>query len=811
MNKNKKPILSNIKSCFVAIILLLMSLSTLTIISGFPTDDDILINYSFQTPMIRTIDIDGTVYDKVLLPDCSPAGQAGEPVIPSKGAYILLPPKSKFSSIHINSGEKITLGKEFNIEPIGKPIPLSQALSPSIPIPDEFIYNTDAFYPGSLYTEVGTYSYRGYNLLVLILHPIQYNPVTGELFYYNNLEVTIKTTADDLSTDMFRDLEKDKIEVMKKVDNPFLSEQYHEEIIVSPSMNEDYDLLIITTDSLKDGFEPLKQAHDATDVDTVIKTITDIGSSNLEDIRDYIRDAYINWEIEFVLIGGDNDIIPDPVLWVYGLDENTTPYETYMPSDLYYACLDGPYNYDGDDKWGETTDGEDGDDVDLVAEVYVGRACVGNAAEVDNFVEKTIDYINKEPEDDYLTKVCFAGEYLGPYGIASWGGNYLDQLINGSSDDGYTTVGIPSDEYNITTLYDRNWSGNNWPKSEIMSIINDDSHIINHLGHASYTYDLKMYNSDVMSLANDKYCFIYSQGCMAGGYDNGDCIAEYFTVKTNQSAFAVIMNARYGWFWSFSTDGDSQRFHREFWDAVYGENTPEIGKANHDSKEDNLYIIGRSCIRWCYYQLNLFGDPSLSFYDAATNEPPEIPRKPSEKTGEEYTYTTNTTDPDGDQISYRWNWGDGTYSEWMGPYDSGATCEASHTWNEPGDYEVRAQASDTEGGTSNWSEPLIVHIALPIIEIGSITSGIIKIKAVIKNTGNAEATDVNWSIKLNGDFVLLGGNTYGNNLIVPANDEKTVQSRLIFGFGSVLITVNAGEEEQTASAFILGPFVLMQT
>ena len=809
MKKNTKPIMHSLKPYFIAIILLLLSFSTLTPASCSPSDDTLLVTYSFQKPMIETIDIEGTVYDRVLLPDCSPAGNSGEPMVPSKGAYVLLPPKSKVSNILIKPGEKIILGTEFTVEPTSKPIPLSQAISHSVPTPDATIYNANAFYPGSLYTEVGTYSFRGYNLLVLLLHPIQYNPVTGELSYYKSLEVSIETIADDTSANLFRGLEKDKIEVMKKVDNPELSEQYYKEIAKPSSMNKDCDLLIITTDSLKNNFEPLKQAHNATGVDTVIKTLTDIGSSNLEDIRNYIRDAYTNWEIDYVLIGGDDNIIPDPWLWVFGLDENTTPYDTYLPSDIYYACLDGPYNFDNDDKWGEPTDGENGSDVDLVAEVYVGRACVDNAAEAINFVTKTIAYINKDPEDDYLKNACFAGEYMGNYGIATWGGNYMDQLINGSTDDGYTTVGISSNEYNITTLYDRDWPGNNWPKSEIMSIISDGFHIINHLGHSSYTYNMKMDTSDVQSITNNKYCFIYSQGCMAGGFDDGDCIAEYFTVKTNHSAFAVIMNARYGWFWSYSTDGDSQRFQREFWDAVFGENTPEIGKANHDSKEDNLYIIGRSCIRWVYYETNLFGDPCLSFYEAATNNPPETPRKPSEKPEEQHTFTTNTTDPDGDQVSYRWDWGDGTYSGWMGPYDSGAICEASHTWTELGYYEIRVQANDAFGGTSNWSEPLTAHIKLPVIEIGSITSGLFKVKALIKNTGTAEATGVNWCVKLEGDFILLGENTSGDNLGIPAGGEKIVRSSLIFGFGNVAITVTADEAEQTATAFIFGPFVLM--
>ncbi len=110
-------------------------------------------------------------------------------------------------------------------------------------------------------------------------------------------------------------------------------------------MENDYDLLILTIDSLKDDFEPLKNAHDLDGIKTIIKTLTDVGSENPEDIRDFIREAYNDLGIEYVLLGGDDNIIPAKTLWVSGLDEGTTLYETYMPSDLYYACLDGPFNY----------------------------------------------------------------------------------------------------------------------------------------------------------------------------------------------------------------------------------------------------------------------------------------------------------------------------------------------------------------------------------------------------------------------------------------------------------------------------------
>jgi hypothetical protein len=595
---------------------------------------------------------------------------------------------------------------------MGKPIPISRIKKTSIPIPDENIYNTNEFYPGKLHTIVDDYYYRGYKILVLLLHPVQYNPFTGELFYYKNIDVRIKLIEKKETNDLFRGFENDRTEVQNKVDNPENSIGYEKEF--KGSM-DNYDLLILTSESLKDGFNLLKETHDNSGTPTTIRTLSDVGSSDLDDIRNYIRDAYNDWGIEYVLIGGDTDIIPAPILWVYGLDEETWPYESYMPSDLYYSCLDGPYNYDGDDKWGEPTDGEGGGDVDLFADVYVGRACVGDLTEVENFVTKTVAYLSRNPDDEYLSNACFVGEYLGDHGVATWGGNYLDQLINGSSDDNYTTVGINSEDYNIDTLYDRDYSSNYWPPSEIINRIENGFHFINHLGHSSYDYNMRLANYDVDLLTNDNLCFIYSQGCNAGGFDEEDCIAEHFSVKTSYGAFAGIWNARYGFFWSHSTDGDSQRFQREFWDAIFGENIPEIGKANHDSKEDNIPIIGRSMIRWCYYQTNLFGDPSINILDTNGNTAPDRPNTPNGPSNGipflKYTFEAITTDPDDDKIYYKWDWGNGETSEWTGPFDSGKKVEETYRWDEKGSYDIKVKSKDEFGAETGWSDTLTIKIS----------------------------------------------------------------------------------------------------
>jgi hypothetical protein len=402
-----------------------------------------------------------------------------------------------------------------------------------------------------------------------------------------------------------------------------------------------------------------------------------------------------------------------------------------MPSDIYYSCLDGPFNFDNDGKWGEPNDGENGGDIDLFAEVYVGRACVDNADEVGFFVQKTINQIEAHVnKDEYLKEFLFLGENLGDFGIATWAGNYLDQLIDESSDDGYHTIGISSETYNIQTMYDRE---DTWSKNDIIETINNNNiYVINHDGHSNTYYNMRLGYEDVFELNNEKTSFIYSQGCNSGGFDAENCIAEAYTVKSEYGAFAGIWNARFGWFWAYRTDGDSQRYHREFWDAVFGENIPEIGKANQDSKEDNIFLIGRSCMRWCYYQTNLFGDPTLSFY---YNKPKKPETPTGTRTGKaefEYNYSTSTIDPNNDELFYKWDFGDGNISDWVGPYNSGEICTILYKWNQ-GDYEIRVKAKDINNDESPWSDPLPVKMAHKNIIINTFNEIIFKLIKFLYN------------------------------------------------------------------------------
>ena len=176
-----------------------------------------------------------------------------------------------------------------------------------------------------------------------------------------------------------------------------------------------------------------------------------------------------------------------------------------------------------------------------------------------------------------------------------------------------------------------------------------------------------------------------------------------------------------------------------------------------------------------------------------SNSAPIQPNPPSGPTNGvvnvEYTYSGSTTDPNGDDIYYLFDWGDGSDSGWFGPYPSGTTVEAKHTWTYGGTYPVKLKAKDaTVDGP--WSDPLTVSINGPEILLQNVKGGLFRVSAEIKNTWNEPLSNVNWNITLQGG-AFIGKKTSGSNLTIPANSSVTIQSGLILGFGSTHVKVDA--------------------
>jgi hypothetical protein len=98
--------------------------------------------------------------------------------------------------------------------------------------------------------------------------------------------------------------------------------------------------------------------------------------------------------------------------------------------------------------------------------------------------------------------------------------------------------------------------------------------------------------------------------------------------------------------------------------------------------------------------------------EVTENTPPEKPETPTGEINGEiqtlYEYSTLTNDMHLNKIYYLWDWGDGNFSEWLGPYNSGEECIAKKTWTEQGDYEIKVKAKDEYGLESSWSDSLTI-------------------------------------------------------------------------------------------------------
>ena len=120
------------------------------------------------------------------------------------------------------------------------------------------------------------------------------------------------------------------------------------------------------------------------------------------------------------------------------------------------------------------------------------------------------------------------------------------------------------------------------------------------------------------------------------------------------------------------------------------------------------------------YRLSKDYLPLMYGWNNQSNQPPNQPSIPLGPTdcivGEFYTYSTNASDPDGDDLYYLFDWGDGNFSDWYGPYDSGALHSLGYSWSSPGVYGVRSKAKDNFGLESVWSDVLNVTV-VPVSEV----------------------------------------------------------------------------------------------
>jgi len=127
-------------------------------------------------------------------------------------------------------------------------------------------------------------------------------------------------------------------------------------------------------------------------------------------------------------------------------------------------------------------------------------------------------------------------------------------------------------------------------------------------------------------------------------------------------------------------------------------------------EEENAIDIHSAGIVWTDSRDGDYGIYFATFGNAPAK--PSTPDGPSSGSPRRsYTYMTSSIDPNGDDISYGWDWnGDDTVDEWTDFFSSGETVSTSHTWTEDFTGGIKVKAKDTNDEESPWSDPLEISI-----------------------------------------------------------------------------------------------------
>jgi len=530
---------------------------------------------------------------------------AGDPVVPVDQATLLLPQGTQITDVaveYLHPGIVLAQGVQLTAAPA--PGTLEE--------PELWTSVVAESFPADQVVTYSNYTLAGYRVGSVQVFPVQYEAASGTLSYHSQIMVTVTAAPVERPGELSpRDNEADRARVAGLVDKPEMLESYATTESTASAAGDgpmpltSYEYVIITSTDLVDEFQALVDQKIGRGLTAGIVTTDYIyanydgmpgevaGGDNPDKIREFIADAYANWGTQWVLLGGDVEVVP--MRGVYVNDGSTV--EENLPTDMYYACLDGPWNSDGDTYWGESNDGTGGGDIDLVAEVYVGRAPVSNATEAANFVNKTIQY--ETTLHPNATTSVFLGENLDTWSY----GKYSCTAIRDATLSGDWLA-------NLTERYEKDAP---WTAAQFIADLNASPNMVHHLGHGSSTSNAKLSNSDVAALTNEYPYFMYSQACNSGAFDVSDSIGEKHVVSEH-GAFAVVMNSREGWYAVGSWPGYSHWYALEFWDAVFNEGKVHLAEANQDSKDDNLWRVGSVGVyRWIHFETNLLGDPETPF------------------------------------------------------------------------------------------------------------------------------------------------------------------------------------------------------
>ncbi len=570
----------------------------------------------------------GTFYT---LGRCPNWNMPGAPAVPYDPVQFALKDGEIVLSVTVTALETVDLGR------LPKP-----SFGFSRPGADMSDWNGRTPFPDAAGEPGGLGIQRGTALQSVILWPVSWDPLSGSVTLRTRIAVEIETgpgaplagivrprRTDAASESRFLDMQRSLVLNPEDLPEPRpvprlrsldsgatpWSPRFRPSVDGSP-----VDMVIITSDLMAPEFQKLADWKTQRGILTVVRTISWIhdnypnGVDQQETIRRFIADAVTNWGTEWVLLGGDSDVIPVRYARTLYFGGES------IPADMYYQCLDGNWNGDGDATFGEAyvNANSTGDSCDLWPEVWLGRAAVSDSLGAATFVSKSILY-EKTPTPGYLNRAMIMAEVLFPQNFTPGDSIIFDGATIAEQAWNYFPAGMTK-----TRLYE------NAPpfaglgaivedKPTVIAHVNAGYGIVQHIGHgyvnsmAVGAGGLTLDNSDAGAFTNGtKTCVLYSINCTSAAIDF-NCIGEEWLRNPQGGAVANVGSTR------FDFPGTGIGYQNEFYYSLFQTNRPTLGEAFALSKTPFAGLSTRdSEHRWTQFSQILLGDPSLQVW---TGEP----------------------------------------------------------------------------------------------------------------------------------------------------------------------------------------------
>ena len=524
-------------------------------------------------------------FDVVSLPNQYSTSQPGSPSLPLACYNIVIPPDAEVTGVEVVSAAEVVLPGEFVIHPAQRPYVLSKP-APALLPPDAVAYSSAKPYPAGIVQFTRSGQLGGFRIAGLQVTPLRYVAARHELLLATRLVVSVRY---ELNRHEVTPLERGQLVLLGNYARGLVTNLDDLARFAPPVRQLDdwlCDMMVITSSAMVPSFQPFADWKTRRGIKTVIVRTESIystypGRDNPERIRNCITDYWRNHGLKWVLVGGDDGIVPVRTarLTVEGNVED-------IATDMYYADLQYSWDSDHNDLFGEMTDS-----VDFFYDVFVGRAPVDNAAQAQNFFAKCTTY-ERHPDSSYIKKVLYGSTMLfDPYH-----GRVPNHLIAELFPAGWTHAHLEDPPYGAY--------------ADSMSAGFQLAHVAAHGNPSTFSV---MDQSEVPGLTNGlrKLNFVNSMACEAGWFDGQECLAEDLMNCTTGGCIALMLNSRYGFGYPPGL-GPSEMLDIQFYRYFVNGDASQYGVLGAMCKDYFQSLsMGQEVWRWCVYELNLMGDPTL--------------------------------------------------------------------------------------------------------------------------------------------------------------------------------------------------------